>query len=97
MMGVSYKIAGRESIPSQQIKPNGYSLSEILLVFGIIAGCTVGVWTMFAILRTEAKEQAVVDDIRMLQSAAIECKYATEGNDYTSCSTFADLKPYLGK
>ena len=29
---------------------NGYSIAEILLVFGIIAGVLIGVWAMYTLL-----------------------------------------------
>ena len=57
----------RESVPG---RTNGYSIAEILLVFGIIAGVLVGVWAMYVMLGDEVDAKAVVTEI---QNAAASC------------------------
>ena len=82
---------------------NGYSIAEILLVFGIIAGVLIGVWAMYTMLSDEADAQALVRDIQMLQEAAVQFKSAGGTNTYEhiyeGSYTYLDeaLKPYLGQ
>ena len=77
---------------------NGYSIAEILLVFGIIAGVLIGVWAMYTMLGDKSDAQTAVAEIQMLQRAATEYKH-TPGNDnkYTGATLISNLKPYLGQ
>ena len=79
------------------VKPqNGYSIAELLLVFGIIAGVLIGVWAMYAMLSSESDTQTAIADIQLLRNAANEFKHATgQDNKYTH-ATLDALKPYLG-
>ena len=77
-------------------KPNGYSIAEILLVFGIIAGVLVGVWAMYEMLGGETTEQAVVAEIRMLQDAAVAYRRGSSDGSYISVRGIEELSPYLG-
>ena len=80
-----------------QRKGNGYSIAEILLVFGIIAGVLIGVWAMYTLLGDKADSQAAIAEVHMLKKAAHEYKYAPgRQNKYTEV-TMAGLKPYLGQ
>ena len=53
---------------------NGYSIAEILLVFGIIAGVLVGMWAMYTLLADDADVKAAIADIRLIQHAAVQYK-----------------------
>ena len=75
---------------------NGYSIAEILLVFGIIAGILIGVWAMYTLLSDGADVQTAVAEILMLQEAAVTYKHNSERKDYRNVSHRA-LKPYLGQ
>ena len=66
----------RESVPG---RTNGYSIAELLLVFGIIAGVLVGVWAIYVMLGDEVDAQAVVTEIGMLRQAATDYKKAGNG------------------
>ena len=80
-----------------QRKQNGYSIAEILLVFGIIAGVLIGVWAMYTLLGDKADAQAAIAEVQMLKKAAHKYKYAPgRENKYTGV-TIAELKPYLGQ
>ncbi len=81
---------------------NGYSIAEILLVFGIIAGVLVGVWAIYTVLSDEVDTQALVNDVLLLRDAAIQFRNAGGTNSYKHLSDYpypsADaLKPYLGQ
>ena len=77
---------------------NGYSIAEILLVFGIIAGVLVGVWAMYTLLGDNSDVQAVIAEVQMLQSAAVTYKNASETNSYSMLGpdVISALRPYLG-
>ena len=89
------QIKGREFVPGQL---NGYSIAEILLVFGIIASVLIGVWAIYTMLGDEVDVRAVVAEIEMLRHAAVEYKRASKSN-YSAIDIFPleDLKPYLGE
>ena len=67
---------------------NGYSIAEILLVFGIIAGVLIGVWAMYTLLGDHSDVQAVVAEIQIVREAAVTYKNAAGTNNY---STLQDL------
>ena len=93
------KLVGRESILGQP-KPNGYSIAEILLVFGIIAGVLIGVWAMYTMLGDKSDAQTAIAEIQMLREAAVEYKHAQgqrRKHTYSGISGMSDLKPYLGR
>ncbi len=77
---------------------NGYSIAEILLVFGIIAGVLVGVWAMYTLLADDADVKAVVADILLIQGAAAQYKQANPTNNYRDLGFVNDggITPYLG-
>ena len=79
---------------------NGYSIAEILLVFGIIAGVLVGVWAMYTMLSGESEAQMAIAEIQMLQRAAVDYKIHSSGtNSFIAIGSdgFEALKPYLGQ
>ncbi len=78
---------------------NGYSIAEILLVFGIIAGVLIGVWAMYTMLSDESEAQMAITEIQMLQRAAVDYKTGSSTNSYTAIGSdgFEALKPYLGQ
>lgn len=78
---------------------NGYSIAEILLVFGIIAGVLIGVWAMYTMLSDESEAQMAITEIQMLQRAAVDYKTESGTNSYTDIDSegFEVLKPYLGQ
>ena len=78
---------------------NGYSIAEILLVFGIIAGVLIGVWAMYTMLSDESEAQMVIAEIQMLQRAAVDYKTKSGTNSYIAIGSdgFEALKPYLGQ
>ena len=84
-----------------QHKRNGYSILEILLIFGIIVGLLVGAWTMYAVFVEEARAQQAITEIQMIKQAANEFKRESGGttqNLYTNAGTNLDaLMPYLGQ
>ena len=87
----------RRRFATTKNKANGYSIAEILLVFGIIAGVLIGVWAMYTMLGDESTAQTVVAEIQMLRSAAVEYKNTSaQAGTYQGIS-FAALKPYLGQ
>ncbi len=88
------QIKRRESVPGQL---NGYSIAEILLVFGIIASVLIGVWAIYTMLEDEANVQAVVAEIEILRHAAVKYKRASKSN-YSAIDILPleDLKPYFG-
>ncbi len=90
---------GKGNPSSVLSQPNGYSIAEILLVFGIIAGVLIGVWAMYTMLGDKTEVQKAVAEIQMLQQAAATFKSASETGNYASFPGFtpAPLKPYLGK
>ncbi len=93
----------RMGISSRHAMQNGYSIAEILLVFGIIAGVLVGVWAMYTLLGDNSDVQAVIAEVQMLQSAAVTYKAGSETNNYSTLQPLAladdiisALRPYLG-
>ena len=78
---------------------NGYSIAEILLVFGIIAGVLIGVWAMYTMLSDESETQMAIAEIQMLQRAAVDYKTKSGINSYSAIfrDGFEALKPYLGQ
>ena len=86
-------------------KANGYSIAEILLVFGIIAGVLIGVWAMYTVLEEDAEVKRTVAAILMLREAATAYRF-TNNNEYTDQQYFdfaksgyvmdTPLAPYLG-
>ena len=63
-------------------KANGYSIAEILLVFGIIAGLLIGVWAMYTMLEEDAEVKRTVASVQMLREAATTYRF-TNNNQYT--------------
>ena len=88
------KLPWRESA---LIRTNGYSIAEILLVFGIIAGVLIGVWAMYTMLGDKSDAQTAIAEIQMLKKAAHEYKYAPGKQNKYDGATMASLKPYLGQ
>ena len=87
------KLPWRESALSHT---NGYSIAEILLVFGIIAGVLIGVWAMYTVLSEDADAKNVVAEVRMIREAARAYK-AANGNSYNGIGGGKGLVPYLGQ
>ena len=94
------KLPWRESALSHT---NGYSIAEILLVFGIIAGVLIGVWAIYTMLAEESDARTVIAEIEMIRSATVQYKHATGQNQYLY-SDFpggrldqSALVPYLGQ
>ncbi len=88
----------------QHRKKNGYSIAEILLVFGIIAGVLIGVWAMYTMLGDHTDTKAAIAEIQLLRDAAVRHKSALgNGNNYATKAGLggflpnAVLKPYLGE
>ncbi len=79
-----------------QRRRNGYSIAEIWLVFGIIAGVLIGVWAMYTMLGDKTDAQSAVAEIHMLVQAAYEYKYAPGQKNKYGGANMAKLKPYLG-
>ena len=74
---------------------NGYSIAEILLVFGIIAGVLIGVWAMYTMLAEEVDVKAAVAEIQIIREAAVQFK-THNGNGKYNGMTLAILGSYLG-
>ena len=74
---------------------NGYSIAEILLVFGIIAGVLIGVWAMYTMLAEETDVKAAVAEIQLIREAAVHFK-ANDGNGKYNNITLAKFGSYLG-
>ena len=87
------KLPWRESALSHT---NGYSIAEILLVFGIIAGVLIGVWAIYTALSEDADAKSVVAEVRMIREAARAYK-AANGNSYNGIGVGKGLVPYLGQ
>ena len=87
-----YKLPWRESALSHA---NGYSITEILLVFGIIAGVLIGVWAMYTMLAEETDVKAVVAEIVLIREAAVQFK-RNDGNGKYNNMTLATFGIYLG-
>ena len=87
-----YKLPWRESALGHT---NGYSIAEILLVFGIIAGVLIGVWAMYTMLAEETDVKAAVAEIRSIREAAVQFK-ANDGNGKYNGMTLAKFGSYLG-
>ena len=81
---------------SQQAR-TGYSIAEILLVFGIIAGVLIGVWAMYTMLGDKSDAQTAIAEIQMIKKAAHEYKYAPGKKNKYDGATMDALKPYLGQ
>ena len=81
-----------------QRERNGYSIAEILLVFGIIAGVLFGVWAMYTLLADDADAKAVVAEILLIQGAAVQYKQASSASKYLNIGSVNDsgITPYLG-
>ena len=75
----------------------GYSIAEILLVFGIIAGVLIGVWAMYTMLGDKSDSQTAIAEIQMIKKAAHEYKYAPGKKNKYDGATMAALEPYLGQ
>ncbi len=77
---------------------NGYSIAEILLVFGIIAGVLVGVWAMYTMLAEEADVKTAVAEILLIREAAVQFKTNNGGGKYhfVNIGTISAFKGYLG-
>ncbi len=75
----------------------GYSIAEILLVFGIIAGVLIGVWAMYTMLGDKSDSQTAIAEIQMIKKAAHEYKYAPGKQNKYGGASMAALKPYLGQ
>ena len=86
------KLPWRESALSHT---NGYSIAEILLVFGIIAGVLIGVWAMYTMLAEETDVKAAVAEIQLIRDAAVQFKYNDGGGKYDGM-TLATFGSYLG-
>ena len=80
-----------------QRRRNGYSIAEILLVFGIIAGVLIGVWAMYTMLGDKSDAQSAIAEIQMIKKAAHEYKYAPGKQNKYEGANMAALKPYLGQ
>ena len=78
---------------------NGYSIAEILLVFGIIAGVLIGVWAMYTMLSDNVEVQKAIAEIQMIRDAAVQFKSTSgTGNyDLRLGSSIEGFKSYLGK
>ena len=76
-------------------RQNGYSMAEILLVFGIIAGVLVGVWAIYFMLLGEIESDRLLADVRILQDAAVRYKQAN-GSSYENVSA-VKLIGYVGE
>ena len=87
------KLPWRESALSHT---NGYSIAEILLVFGIIAGVLVTVWAMYTMLADEVGWKNSVAEVQMLRQAARQYKHSAKDGTYADVS-MAGLAPYLGQ
>ena len=85
---------------------NGYSIAEILLVFGIIAGVLIGVWAMYTMLSDESEIKTTIAEVEIIKDALHE--YRNAGGNYatlrrldpTSDNTYGQfgqigLGPYL--
>lgn len=78
-----------------RMRPNGYSIAEILLVFGIIAGVLVGVWAMYSMLSSESDAKKIVTEIQLVRAAVQE--YRTTGGAFEDLpGNFESLQPYVG-
>ncbi len=81
---------------------NGYSIAEILLVFGIIAGVLIGVWAIYTMVSEDTDRKNAIAEIQMIQQAALAHKRGSGANDYVSytgvsfAAARAMLRPYLG-
>ena len=72
------KLPWRESALSHT---NGYSIAEILLVFGIIASVLIGVWAMYTMLSEDQDVKNVIAEIQVIREAAVQWKVAN-GNKW---------------
>ena len=86
------KLPWRESALSHT---NGYSIAEILLVFGIIAGVLIGVWAMYTMLAEETDVKTAVAEIQLIRDAAVQFKHNDGGGKYDGM-TLATFGSYLG-
>ena len=92
------KLSWRESALSHT---NGYSIAEILLVFGIIAGVLVGVWAMYTLLGNKVDAQTAIVEIQMIRDAAVQYRNLTNKYNYldfpSSKIQLTPLASYLGQ
>ena len=86
----------RRSQHPENGRTNGYSIAEIMLVFGIIAGVLIGVWAMYTMLAGDTEAKTVVAEIQMLQQAITEYR-VQGGGDVTTLTSIDPIKPYLGR
>ena len=86
------KLPWRESALS---RTNGYSIAEILLVFGIIASVLIGVWAVYTMLAEETDVKAAVAEIQVIREAAVQFKHNDGGGKYNNM-TLATFGSYLG-
>lgn len=90
-----YKLPWREYVPSPK---NGFSMTEIVLVFAIFASILVGVWALYIVLGDETRAQTAVVEIQLLQKASVKYKRVPgQRNTYAGFTNIADLGPYLGQ
>ena len=82
------KLPWRESALSHT---NGYSIAEILLVFGIIAGVLIGVWAMYTMLAEETDVQNAIAEILVIRDAAVQWKMAN-GNQWRGADWNSDSR-----
>ena len=87
-----YKLPWRESALSHA---NGYSITEILLVFGVIAGVLIGVWAIYTMLAEETDVKNAVAEIVLIREAAVQFK-RYDGNGKYNNMTLATFGIYLG-
>ena len=91
-----FETLGRYSF---QCRRNGYSLAEIMLVFGIIAIILTSVWATYAVLIDEADALAAIAEIQLIRKAANDYKNVPiHMNKYSSVGTdLSNLESYLGQ
>ena len=74
---------------------NGYSIAEILLVFGIIAGVLIGVWAMYTMLSEDQDVKNAIAEIQVIREAAVQWKVAN-GNKWNAVR-LDKIVPYANK
>ncbi len=91
-----FETLGRYSF---QYRRNGYSLAEIMLVFGIIAIILTSVWTTYAVLTNEVDALVAIAEIQLIRKAANDYKNVpTQQSTYMNIGTdLSNLEPYLGQ
>lgn len=90
------EILGRYSF---QCRRNGYTLAEIMLVFGIAAIILTSVWATYDVLTDEVDALAAIAEIQLIRKAANDYRNAPAHlNTYMNIGTdLSNLKPYLGQ